>query len=275
MKRLTALLFCSLLSFAAPATAQSGAPLANAKPQPSPAVPFRLEPVKQARKGVDLWPLIANPATPAQLRVNTILGRLNRRLLKALPECDAGALENMKRTSKIPKGYNPASEDWSRKVQVTMLDPRYLSLVEREDTYCGGAHPDSGQMALVFDMTTGSPVNWVAQLPASAKAASASDYSSDGSTVGALVLPALLPMTIAAADADCKEVFSDGQSFQIWLDAKRGTLVAQPFGMVHAVSACAQEINLTIEQARKMGFSEKILEALEQAHLQIAATPKR
>ena len=97
----------------------------------------------------------------------------------------------------------------------------------------------------------------------------------DGSTVGALVLPSLQPLAVAAAVDDCKDAFSDAQPFQIWLDAKRGTLVAQPFGLPHAAQVCAQEMHLTIDQARKMGFSESILAALEQAHLQMAATPKR
>jgi hypothetical protein len=265
MRRLIAVLLCSLVPSVA--FAQSANRKANENPQPAAGATFQVEPVKQLRKGVDLWPLIVNPANPAEQRVNTILSRLNRRLATVLHGCDASALAAMKRMGNTPKGYDPASEDWSRKVQVTMAGPRFLSVIQTEDCYCGGAHPESGQMALVFDMTTGSPVNWVLQVPKSAGASSYTDNTMDGSTVGALVLPSLRPLAVAAAEDDCKEAFSDEQSFQIWLDAKRGTLVAQPFGLPHAAQACAQEIHLTIDQARKLGFSESILAALEQAHL--------
>ena len=275
MKRLIAALLCSLVPSVAFAAAQSASPKVSEAPQPAALAPFQVEAVRQVRKGVDLWPLIVNPVTPAELRVNKTHSLLNRRLGTALTGCDASALEDMKQNGKIPKGYNPATEDWSRKVQVTMVDPRFLSVVESEDYDCGGAHPDSGQMALVFDMTTGSPVNWVLQVPKSAGASAYTDNTMDGSKMGALILPALRPMAVAAAVDDCKEAFSDAQSFQIWLDAKRGTVVAQAFGLPHAGAECAQEINLTIDQARKMGFSETILIALEQAHLQIAAAQKR
>jgi hypothetical protein len=181
----------------------------------------------------------------------------------------------MKQTGRIQKGYDPASEDWSRTVRVTMMDPHFLSEIENEDSDCGGAHPNTDQMALVFDMTTGSPVNWALQVQNQAGVSTYKDSTMDGSTVGALVLPALLPMAVAAAEADCKDAFSDPQSFQIWLDAKSGTVVAQAFDLPHAVAVCAEEIHLTIEQARKLGFSENILGPLEEAHRQIAATPKR
>ena len=165
MRRLIVAWLCFLVLSVALAGAQTANPRANENPKPTAVATFQVEPVKQLRKGVDLWPLIVNPANPAEQRVNAIFSRLNRRLATALNECDALALEAMKRMGNTPKGYDPASEDWSRKVQVTMAGPRFLSVIETEDCYCGGAHPSSGQMALVFDMTTGSPVNWVVQVP--------------------------------------------------------------------------------------------------------------
>jgi hypothetical protein len=267
-------LLCSLAASVTFAAGQSASPKANETPQASTLVPFQIEAVKQVRKGVDLWPLIVNPVTPAELRVNRTLSLLNRRLIKALPGCDAGALDAMKQNGAIPKGFDPASEDWSRTVRVTMVDPHFLSEVENEDTDCGGAHPDSGQMALVFDMTTGLPVNWVLQVSNKAGVTTYADSMMDGSKVGALVLPALLPMAVAAAEADCKDAFSAPQSFQIWLDAKGATVVAQAFDLPHAAAACAEEIHLTIDQARKLGFGENILGPLEEAHRSMAAAPK-
>lgn len=269
MRRLIAALLCSLVLSAAPVAAQTG-PGAGAGPD---AATLQLEPVKQLRKDVDLWPLIVHPRDPAEQRVNATLTQLNRRVTQAVKECDASALEWSKQMGDTAKDNDITSSDWSRKVQVTMAGPHFLSLVASDDTFCGGAHPNGDQMALVFDMTTGVPVNWTTLVAKSAGASSYSDTITDGSTVGALILPALQKMNIDAADADCKDAFGDPQSFLLWPDAKSGTLVAQPFDLPHVVQACAQEIHLTIEQARNLGFSETLLSAIEQAHRAIAATP--
>lgn len=271
MRRLIAALLCSLVLSAAPVAAQAG-PGAGGSPD---ARTFQLEPVKQLRKDVDLWPLIVQPRNPAGQRVNATLTQLNRRLTQAVKQCDADALAWSKQMGDTAKDNETTSSDWSRKVQVTMAGPHFLSLVASDDAFCGGAHPNSDQMALVFDMTTGAPVNWTALVAKSTGASSYTDTIMDGSTVGALILPALQKMNIAAADADCKDAFGDPQSFLLWPDAKSDTLVAQPFDLPYAAQACAQEIQLTIEQARNLGFSESLLSAIEQAHSAIAATPQR
>lgn len=238
---------------------------------------LKVEPIKQLRKGVDAWPLIVNPANPAEQKVNAALTRLNLRLTKALTECDAGTLEDMKSSQRPRKDWAGAvAEDWSRRVVVTMQGPRFLSLVATDEyVNCGGAHPDSDTMAMVFDMTTGTPVNWPAMVAKSAGASAFADTVADGSKVGALVLPALATINLAAANADCKEAFQDPQSFQLWPDAKTGTLVAQAFDLIHAAADCAIQVSLTMEQARTLGFDETLLSAIQQAHSQIAATPKR
>jgi hypothetical protein len=235
---------------------------------------IQLAPIKHPRKGVDTWPLIANPTSPAEQRVNAILTRLNQRLVSAFQDCDANIRESMKETGQSANGHDPAADDWSRIVVVTMAGPRFLSLVATDETDCGGAHPDSDTMAMVFDMTTGGPVNWVRLLPKSAAPSALTDSVSDGSTMGALVLPALQRINRAAANADCKDAFLDPQGFQLWPDAKHETLVAQPFDLPHVVQACANEINLTLDQARKLGFDESLLTAIQEAHSRVSAASK-
>ena len=93
--------------------------------------------------------------------------------------------------------------------------------------------------------------------------------------MGALILPALQAASLAAADADCKDAFQDPQPFLIWPDAKRGILVAQSFDLPHVVQACANEVDLTVDLARKMGFSESLLGAIIQAHRPFAVKPKQ
>jgi len=272
MKNLIALFLClPLLVGASSATCQSTS-AASASPQ-TVTGNIQLEPIKELRKDVQEWPLIVNPSTPAEQRVNATLTRLNQVLAKAVRECDANLRDSMKGAS-AKAIADAVSEDWSRKVHVTMTGPRFLSLVAADDTNCGGAHPNEDRMAMVFDMTTGAPVNWLALLPKSAGASSFVDSVEDGSKMGALVLPALQAINLAKASDECKEAFQDSQSFLIWPDAQHETLVAQAFDLPHAADACAIELGLTMEQARKLGFDESVLRAIEQAHRQIAATPK-
>ena len=112
---------------------------------------LRTEPVKQIRKGVDAWPLIVNLSTPATQRVNETLTRLNRRMVQSLHDCDADYEGWLKAAGHPEDGQNQISADWSRTIKVTMAGPRFLSLVASDETFCGGAHPDSDVIAMVFD----------------------------------------------------------------------------------------------------------------------------
>src|SRR5581483_279644 len=57
-------------------------------------------------------------------------------------------------------------EGWHRGVTVTMRGPRYLSLLAGDDWYCGGAYPDTDLTALVYDLSTGKPIDWTKLFPA-------------------------------------------------------------------------------------------------------------
>lgn len=271
MKKLIEALLCPLV-LSVPLAVLIASPPVNA--QEVTAAKFRAGPVRQLRKGVDAWPFIVNPATPAELRVNASLARLNSRLVLALRNCDKGARAEMKEMGTVRKGQDSVEDDWSRHVEVTMTGPRFLSMVATEDTFCGGAYPNSDTIAMVFDMTTGIPVDWVETVAKSAGATANGDMASDGSRIGALVLPALQKINLAAASAECKDAFEDPQPFLLWPDARHGTLVAEAFDLPHVVRACAEEIPLTLEQARKLGFNESLLSAIERAHSQASAAPK-
>ena len=241
----------------------STASLASAQPSDS----VTLEPVKQLRKGVDAWPLIANPTTPAEQHINATLSRLNQRMQQSLRDCDQSARDAFKELgSDAPKGQDPTADDWQRTIKVTMTGPLFLSIVASDDTSCGGAHPDTDTLAMVFDLTSGRPANWMNLIAKSANASSHSDSITDGTTVGALIVPALRAISVAKADKDCKDAFEDPQSYQIWPDARSGTLVAEPFDLPHVVAACADDLALTIDQARKLGFDEALLTAIATAH---------
>jgi len=219
--------------------------------------------------------MIVSPSGPAEQRINATLTGLNQRLAQALRNCDEGYGWALKQMGDLAKGQYPVSKDWSRRVKVTMTGPHFFSLVATENAFCGGAHPDSGQMAMVFDITTGAEVDWTTLAAKSAEPSTYSDTVMDGSTMNALVLPALRLLSVASANSDCKDVFRNPQSYLIWPDAMRETLVAQPFDLPHVVQACANEIVLTIEQARKLGFDQGLLDAIQQAHHQTVIAPER
>lgn len=277
MKRVTTVWLCPLVLLITCEMLTAGQASNQKNPPAAGAGLLTVEPVRQLRKGVDAWPLIVNPATPAEQKVNATLTGLNMRLTKALAECDAAALADMKQ-SHIPQKDWPGAlgEDWSRKVEVTMQGPQFFSLVATDEyVHCAGAHPNSDTVAMVFDMTTGTPVNWLALVAKSAGASVFTDAVADGSQIGALVLPALATINLAAASADCKDAFLDPQSFQLWPDARTGTLVAQAFDLPHAATDCVVQIPLTMEQARTLGFDEKLLSAIDQAHRLFAAASPR
>ncbi len=232
-----------------------------------------LEPMKQLRRGVDAWPLIDHASTPAEQHVNALLNRLNKSMAGSLKDCDANYRDSAKQLDQPLTGKSAVGHDWERTIMVTMTGPRFLSIVAIDGfVFCGGAHPDSDTLAMVFDLTTGKPVNWMNFIAKSANASAYSDSNSDGTTVGALIVPALRVMTLAKADKECKDAFRNPQSYQLWPDAKSGMLTAEPFGLPHVVAACADDLALTPNEARKVGFDETLLSAIAQAHRQFAAS---
>ncbi len=69
-------------------------------------------------------------------------------------------------------------------------------------------------------------------------------------------------------------MFKARQAYVVWPDAKGERVIAEPFGLTHAVQACAEQFSLTIEQSREMGFSESLLGAIEEAHRIAPSTAK-
>lgn len=220
------------------------------------------------RYGVDAWPLIDHPGTPAGIKVNAKLTHLNLLMQQSLKDCDAGYNDALKQMGERAKGQDPASKDTNRSIVVTMQGPRYLSMAAHDFADCGGAHPNTDTEVMVFDLKTGAPVNWMTLIAKSANASSYSDSVMDGTTAGAIILPALSKMYIAAASKDCSDAFQSPQSFLIWPDAKKGMLDTQAFDLPFATAACGTEMDLTLKQAKVLGFRTVLLDAIQAAHTQ-------
>ncbi len=217
--------------------------------------------------------MLRHANSPAEQRVNATLEHLNQRLMGALKDCDAGYTESLKTITTNRSTQIPVSQDWTRTIEVTMQGPHYLSMVASDEADCGGVHPNSSQMAMVFDLTTGAPVNWMALIAKSAGASSYSDSVLGGVTAGAVIVPALRKIYVAQADPECRAAFDNPQPFQLWPNAKDGTLSVTAFDMSFAAAACADTMDLSLHQAAKLGFSKTLLDAIASGRLNAVKAP--
>jgi len=230
-----------------------------------------LELTKEIREGVDAWPLIAHPKDSIERRVNAALVQLNNDLRKTLDGCDADVAEFNGQSGTAEPGKNSTPDDWSRRIEVTMTGPRFLSMIARDDFFCGGAHPDDNRTVVVFDLQTGEMVDWASFLAKESGATSEKNVLGDaGGTTPPLAFAGLQPLYADAEVDDCKDIFAEPQSFLLWPDAKSGTLVAEVTGLSHVGAPCKVDFKMRLDQARKLGFDETLLGAIALAHLQFA-----
>jgi hypothetical protein len=131
--------------------------------------------------------------------------------------------------------------------------------------------------AVVFDMTTGELINWKTFLTAVDGASAMSDKSGDGAASPGIVMPSLTQLAVGRADPECKRALEDSGElvFQVWPDARRGQLMIKATGQPHVTQACEETIGLPISEAKKFGFSEEVLDAIEQAHRIENSTQKK
>ena len=210
-------------------------------------------------KGVAAFPRLeatGDVTAPAAARVNASLARLDLSVTRAAAECRKGARRSSNKE---------AGDLWSRTIEVTMRGPRFLSLIATDSYSCGAAYPSDGiVLPLVYDLSTGLPVNWLNYLPAGAK--SELSDSADGAKMGVVTWPALSARAHKEASADCKDSFAGDADadvqFVLWLDAKTAKVVAQPSSFPHAMAACANTVELSVSDARTMGMHGAVLDAL-------------
>jgi hypothetical protein len=200
-------------------------------------------------KDVAAFPkLVAHDAVAG--RINASLVRLDQRVRKARADC---------MTSK--------EADWSRSVEVTMRGPRYLSYLVSDSLFCGGAHPDASSFALVYDLTTGAPVDWAKLLPKPIVERASLDNSADGAKIGVVASKMLTALYIAGLDKDadpsCKGALSDTDlSFVLWLDKQAKGLAMQTVSLPHALQACADVVTIGLPKLREIGVAPSLTEAL-------------
>ncbi len=233
------------------AMGQAGAPVARG--------PVTLRVVPAPYREIASLPRLVpgGEVTPAVAdKVNAALKKLDVSAAAAALDCRKSYREQQHKTD---------FADWNRTIDVTMRGPRFLSMVATDSFFCGGMYPNDGIiLPLVYDLTTGSPVNWLKYLPAGAK--SDLGNSADGAKMGVVVWPVLAALARKDAEKDCQQAFDDsGEAvqFALWLDVRQGAIEAQPVSFPHAMAACADAVEIDIAAARRMGFAAELVDALE------------
>ncbi len=216
-------------------------------------------------------PAIASPADDAQRRINAAVKRLDDKVRKAAADCRKDA-------AGTPAG---ADANWSRSVAVTMHGPRFLSYSISDDAFCGGAHPNTSTMAIVYDLQTGQPVDWTKLLPALLTGKVTLSDGMDGTKMVTLSSPVLHALYLAAyrprsgaakkdtEDDECREAVASADSgppaMMAWLDAKENGLAVQ-FDLAHVVQACADTVVIPAEALRALYAQPVLLDAITAAH---------
>jgi hypothetical protein len=149
-----------------------------------------------------------------------------------------------------------------------MRGPRFLSYLVSDSLYCGGAHPDSSSFALVYDLTTGNPVNWAKLLPRPIVETSSLDTAADGAQIGVVGSKTLTALYLGGLgegqDADCKEALTAGDlNFVLWPDAKAKGLAIQTVSLPRAAQACADVVAIPAAKLRELGADTSLIDALE------------
>ena len=214
-------------------------------------------------------PLIARPADDAEKKINTALLRLDVKVRKAAADC---------------KKEGGKDSTWERNVEVTMAGPRFISYLIVDNAYCGGAHPDVSEMAIVYDLTTGAPVDWTSLLPHSLTGDLALIAGDDGTKTVTLsgyqlyarYLRGYRPRTgdkkKDAEDDDCREaVKAEGDNggvpgMSVWLDAKQKGLVVQ-LPLPHVDAACSDDVTIPLDALRSAEAQPVLIDALTKAHV--------
>ncbi len=221
--------------------------------------PVQLKKQPAVSTNLEAMPRIVGGVTPEiATKINAALSRLDAKASAALTEC-----RQLLKDSHLPEN----EEAWTRGVDVTMRGPGYLSLLAYDDTNCGGPHPNTSTMSFVYDLSTGRPVDWVKMLPHGASGHL--EEGPDSNRIGTVVWPLLAAMERKDPDPGCEDAFPRGEaiSFILWLDAKEGTIRAEPFDVRRVALPCVGAVQFTVAQARKMGgFNPGMLDALDAAH---------
>ena len=233
--------------------------------------PVHLRVLPDVSKDLSSMPQIVDPTGEAERRINAALQRLDANVRKAALAC---------------KAEGGANSSWERNINVPMRGPRFLSFEITDNVFCGGAHPNVSTMAIVYDLTTGVPVDWTTLLPTSLAGKVALAEGADGTKMVTLAstrlhtlyLEGYRPKTgdpkVDEADTECRDAVTnwsgEAPPMMAWLDAKAGGLAVQ-FYLPHVVQACADAVVIPVVTLRHKGAQAVLTDAIEAAHVKQAS----
>jgi hypothetical protein len=208
-------------------------------------------------KNIAAMPLIADPVDEAERRINQALKRLDGNVLRAAKDCKGG--------------------DRERTVDVPMRGPGFLSLTVTDSVFCdGNAHPDASTFSIVFDLTSGRPVDWTRLLPASLTGTVALRQQGDGTRIVTLASKRLVDLYMSGYGAgqapgsdldDCKQALLDQAAdgpphMMVWLDGKANGL-AVLVGLPHVMAPCEDPVVIPGAVLETEGAAPALLHALD------------
>jgi hypothetical protein len=163
---------------------------------------------------------------------------------------------------------------WQRSVTVTMRGPRYVSLLAGDSWYCGGAYPDTDLTALVFDLSTGAPIDWVKLFPAAFVTKAAPNPGGGVSDPLYISSADLWDLYVKASDTpgddECNKARKDSTGLDstllMWPNAKDDGITLAATQFPHVVKACGQPATVSTAELRKLGVDAALLDAIDEAH---------
>ena len=159
------------------------------------------------------------------------------------------------------KGYICASNakmkaDMSAEMttRVTLARTDLFGIEEQSEVYCGGAHPDGGVAPRLFELVTGTEVNFANQFANTAKLQSLS--------AGALATKA------RGKSADCKEVYTKGSlaNAGYFYSIKGTTGVEVTLSLPHVAMACQDSAMVAFASLAPLLKAGSALSALMKGH---------
>ncbi len=214
------------------------------------------------RANLASMPQIIDPADAAERSINAALGRLD-----AMVRTAANGLKD--------PDSKPCS--WERAIDVPMRGPGYISFVIRDDIDCHAAHPNETTMSIVYDLRSGTPVDWTQLLPASLTGTLALQQGADGTKMITLASPRLFELYLAGygagkgptIDPGCEEFIRESvrdapPAMMAWLDATAGGLAVQ-FDLLHVAQACAVPVVIPLATLRAEGAQPVLVDAMQKA----------
>jgi len=218
--------------------------------------PVTLREAKPVAHGIAAFPkIVAKPGDAASARINHALEGADASVDRLAVDCNH-------------------YKGWKRNVSVTMRGPRYLSLLAGDDWYCGGAYPDTDLTALVYDLSTGKPIDWATLFPANlvpkAEPTPGRGVSDPLYISSADLWDLYVKASDTPGDEECNKVRKDPSGLDstllMWPDAKEDGIALAATQFPHVVKACGQPVTVSTAELRKLGVDATLLDAIDEAH---------